>query len=348
MRLNKILYFIFLACILLGTQACIDELDLPLRIVKPKLVVDGLITNEKRPYSVKLSYTGRYRSSNFLPSSLAINGARVSIKDDRGRTLAFEQDLRELGTYRSTDTNYVGQIGYSYSLEVELPNGEKYKTAMQRLQSVPPILGMSYQYLKQSNANLADGYQVYVDTRDPAGEQNFYRWTALGYSRWESTGAPCDAFSPSICYDFCWVPTYYPQVILYNDVAVNGNTITKVPVFFSPIRALGAHLIEVSQFSLSKEAYGFWNLYEEQRKRVGSIFDPQAAPIEGNLININDPSDLGLGYFTVSAVSKRKFAIPVENQLNTSKELIAKGDCRLVYPFASLERPAGFPADTFK
>jgi hypothetical protein len=329
--------------LLLTGQSCIEEADIKLRSEKPKLVVDGLVTNENRSYSVKLSYTGVYTNSNFIPNNLVVNGARVTIKDSRGNSYNLLQDLQELGTYRTADNAFVGQLGNSYSLHITLPSGEKYSCSPETLQSVSEIDKLNYEYKQSTKIGEPDQYRVSVSTKDPATPNNYYRWRAYGYSRWQSTGALCSAFGPSICYEYCWVPTVYPQIVLASDANFNGKNITNIPVYNSPIRSVGNHFIEVTQYSLSKNAYTFWQLYEEQRKRVGSIFDPQPAPIEGNVVNENDPNDIALGYFGASAVSIKKLIIPFdETKQKTNTQLVAKGDCRLAFLFASLSRPSGF------
>ncbi len=338
----KSIKYIFLVLVSLFFVACIDDLNIPIRVEKPKLVVDGLITNEKTSYQVKLSFTGKYSNSNYTPPSLAVNGAKVEILDERGRSIELFQDVLELGTYRTIDSSFVGQIGHSYKLSVTLSTGEKYSTVATPMVAVPNISNLNFEFKDIDNTFKPDGYQVYLNTKDPANETNYYRWAAYGFSRWESTGAKCSAFGSSICYDFCWVPTTYNQVKIASDANINGNFISNIPVYYSPIAALGAHLIEVSQYSLSKAEYTFWNLYEEQRLRTGTIFDPQPAAIEGNLINEADPSDIALGYFGVSAVSRLKTLIPFDNSLKFSKLFLRQGDCRKAFANGTIERPVGW------
>ncbi len=341
MQIQK--YFIGLCfLLLLINQSCIEEVDLKLRSEKPKLVVDGLVTNENRSYSVKLSYTGVYQNSNFTPRNLAVNGAKVTIKDSRGRTFDLPQDILEIGTYRTKDGAFVGEIGLSYTLTVIMPTGEEYVSIPETILPINEIETLTYEYKKNKGVDQPDFYLVNLTTQDNPESGNFYRWNAIGYSRWQSTGAPCGAFSPSICFEYCWVPTVYPQIILASDINFNGKKITNIQVYNSPVRSIGNHFIEVNQFSLSKNAYTFWSLYEEQRKRVGSIFDPQPAPIEGNLVNINDPADIALGYFGASAVSTKKLTIPLEDKVTVNPRLIGLGDCRTAFVFATLIRPKGF------
>jgi Domain of unknown function (DUF4249) len=336
------LKYLILMLVIACCVACIDDLNVPIRVEKPKLVIDGLITNEKTNYQVKLSFTGKYSNSNYTPPSLAVNGAKVEIIDIRGRSVELFQDVLELGTYRTIDSSFVGQIGHSYKLSITLSTGEKYSTAATPMVAVPNIFGLSFEFKDIDNQFRPDGYQIYLDTKDPSNETNYYRWSAYGFSRWESTGAKCSAFGQAICYDFCWVPTTYNQVKIASDANINGNFLSHIPVFYSPVAALGTHLIEVSQYSLSKAEYTFWKLYEEQRQRTGTIFDPQPAAIEGNLINEADPSDIALGYFGVSAVSRRKTLVPYDGSLKYSTIFLKQGDCRKAFANGTIERPIGW------
>ena len=323
--------------------SCIEEVNLPLRVEKPKLVVDGLISNENTSYKVKLTYTGVYDKSVATPASLALNGAKVIIQDNLGKSTLLQQDILELGTFVTTDENFIGSVGKSYRLVVTLPNADAYSTKFQKMLPVPDIGSLKYEFKDIPNLNNPDYYQIYATTKDPSEQQNFYRWAAYGYSRWESTGKPCGPFSPSICYDFCWVPTTADNVTIASDVAINGNFINNISVFSSPIRAIGKHYVEVLQYSLDQDSYRFWNLYEEQRKRVGTIFDPQPAPIEGNLINEANKFDIALGYFSVSAISRKKLTIPFDASLPFTRLLVGQGDCRVAFPFGSLDKPVGWP-----
>ena len=66
----------------------------------------------------------------------------------------------------------------------------------------------------------------------------------------------------------------------------------------------------MQQYALTQAAYQYWTLFEQQRTRTGSLFDPQPASIEGNVRLQSDTTTLALGYFGASAVSRRRLIIP--------------------------------------
>jgi hypothetical protein len=85
---------------------------------------------------------------------------------------------------------------------------------------------------------------------------------------------------------------------------------------------------------MTREAYQFWKRYQEQLERTGTILDPLPSPIEGNVYNVNNPSDLALGYFAASGIFKKRTIIPVqalENNLLPKGVTRRRGLCTSVY-----------------
>ena len=48
---------------------------------------------------------------------------------------------------------------------------------------------------------------------------------------------------------------------------------------------------------MSLEAFAYWEQARVQLARGGGVFDPPFAPVVGNIRNVNDPSEVVLGYF---------------------------------------------------
>jgi hypothetical protein len=340
--------YLILVLLTLMFTSCLEEVQIPFRIESAKLVVDGGITNESPPYTVRLSYSGNQISTINLNSNLTVVGARVYIKDNVGDSTILEPVPFEKGVYRTLDPNFIGVVGRNYSLKVILKEGRTYISKPEKLTYCPPIDTLLTVYEDINNSSYPDGYQVYLDTKDPLDTKNYYRWSAYGYSRvgkigdGRFLGNTCDR---RLGFNFCWVPRFQTQINIFSDINTNGKPIKLRPVFFSPVYAIGKHLIEVAQFSMSREAYQFWRLYDEQSSRTGTIFDPLPAPIQGNVINLNDPNDFALGYFEVSGASRKRIVIYGRYDedkilLNAINFTPTGGGCSL--PFATCERPEGW------
>ena len=147
--------------------ACIDPVNLPIRTEEPRLVVEGQITNEAPPYTIRLTYTGKYGGSNGQnPDDQYVQGAQVSVTDDQGRSVRFVSTGS--GMYQTKDVTYRGQVDRAYSLSVVLSNGKRYVSKPERMPAVPPIDSISAKLVRSDN--LAKPYQFAysVNTRDPA------------------------------------------------------------------------------------------------------------------------------------------------------------------------------------
>ncbi len=285
------------ALLLLG---CIDEVQLPVRNEQPRLVVEGQITNEPVPYSVRLSFTGTFTSSaRYLSAQQAVNGARVVISSNAGDSIQLTQQyFLQPGLYQTTDPAFIGRVGRSYTLSITLPDGRVFTTKPEKMVAVPPIDQLTYTVVETDRDTRPDGYQISVDTQDPPGVQNYYLWRAYGFS-----GRQC-GLNPTT-----WVYFDDKATNILSDQLIDGNPIRQRPVLFSPIWSRVQQFLEVAQYSLSRSAFQYYRLYREQQERTGTIFDPLPAPIEGNVRNRADTTDRGLGYFVVSAVSRKKLLI---------------------------------------
>jgi hypothetical protein len=325
--------------------SCVDEVQLPARSVESRLVVEGLITNEAPPYTVKLSYTGQYNSLIYGQNEIPLNGAVVSITELGGRTVTLDQDPLTPLFFWMRDSTFQGKPGKSYQLRVQLADGKTYISEPDLLNKVPQIDRIYAEFRGRADGDVynPDHYDVLLDTKDPATVGNYYRWSGYGYIPRISTGEPVGM---SVCCKWCWIPTYGTVTDVLSDVLINGNTISRRPVFTSPIYYVGRHYIEISQYSLTKSAYQFWVKFEEQRQRNGSLFDPLPASIEGNVHLEDDPNTVALGYFGSSAVNKQRLVIPGDTlnlarlEIKYDNVFIKEGNCQRVYSQGQLSPPS--------
>lgn len=321
--MKRILSLIFLSVTLFSS--CVDQVELPYRNEEPVLVVDGEITNEPPPYNIRLSYSGRFVSGNIITSRLAVNGARVILTDDKGNSVRFRQNIYEPALYQ-TDTKYTCETGLSYSLRIEMPDGKVYVTRPQLLRAVSPITNIT--------ADKIDHFvRFYIDTKDPGNSTDYYRWKSYTVSLKTTRGG-----GPNTCSFSCWTYNRDDGANIFADTYINGKEIKKRLVQFSPIdeqAPLSRHYVEVKQMSISQEAYLFWQQYEEQRTRTGSIFDPLPSTIIGNVVNEANDKDFALGFFGVSGVSTKRLEIEPANLEFSTEQSVG-----VVAPAPILVRPA--------
>ncbi|GAB4034953.1 DUF4249 domain-containing protein [Spirosoma gilvum] len=311
--------------LLLLVWSCVDEVSLPIRQTERRLVVEGLVTNGPFPW-VRLTYTGKYDSNNPATPELVINDALVVINDDLGNRVRLVPDPFAPAYYGVNDSSFIGRVGRSYTLSVTLPNGSRYESKPELLTPVPTLDPLQARSRKGfSELGQPDWYDVLVDTQDPPGPGNYYRWSSMAYiPRWTKFDPKHPTLTPfgyDRCYCSCWVPIFGPPTDVLSDALINGNRISNRAVFSVPIYAVGNYYVQVRQYSITRAAYQYWNLYEQQRSRTGSLFDPQPASIEGNVRSVVDTTKLALGFFGASSMSQQRLIIPGDT-INYDKFLI--------------------------
>ncbi len=315
--------FNFLLILLfLSVGSCVTPFDTGVTQNTPQLIVDGLITDQAGPYTVKLTYSAAY-SNGSEGINLLVSGARVSITDDLGGS----HELREaqLGTYRTDAAAIRGTVGRSYQLHIQTADSEAYESKPELLKNVSPIDSIYWEYTEGSSAK-ENGFHVYLDTKDLPTTGDFYRW------RWTHYETPyfCDerSTSPSTtvygysCCVQCWdITRCYGCVTIASDVNVNGNRIIKQPILVAPFDRIDKYYAEIEQLSLTREAYQFWKAAKEQSSSSGGPFDTPPAPVPGNITNLTHPENGALGFFGASGLVVKPYWI---DRTKTIGSLVSK------------------------
>ena len=345
MKKKWIIYAFLLACLL--QPACTKQVKAPIRNVPPVLVVQGLVTTAPGPYTINLSYSGPYTNSlqaTQQDSMYFIADAKVVIKDDQGDSTTCT--YTSLGNYTSDNPQFIGTIGRTYTLFVYLSNGQEYMSKPETIQPVPPIDSLSIGYDSAGLTGiLPPPLIVTVNTHDPGGSQNYYRWTAMGYIPRKSWGDVCLAPFPPCgdpysctCFAECEQLFTDNQVNIFSNQFSSGREIIQ-PIYYSPVYWFGDHYVEIDQYSLTLESYQFWEQYLAQTDRTGSILDPLPSPVIGNIYNARDSTDPALGIFSASDVYQEKvilvpFFLQQYELESVAGQNILQGDCQMTYPNA--------------
>ncbi len=141
----------------------------------------------------------------------------------------------------------------------------------------------------------------------------------------------------------CWVTEHDGRVRLGNNQFVTDKTFNKVLIAVIPAdrwRFFNKYSIEVEQLSISEDVYAFWKLVQAQQEGAGSLFQPNAVIIEGNIQNVTTPSRKALGIFTVSSVVKDRIFIERSDLPYTINDPdLFRNDCRLKFKSSSNVRP---------
>jgi hypothetical protein len=266
------------------------------------LVVEGMVTDQNRVNRIILSksvQTGKPFTSK------PVKGARVTITDENG----FVNNLIEFpeGTYNTDSTTFRGHAGGRYSLGIEL-NDTTYETDFIEMLPVPEINSLYYKKVViragRDSSELEEGCSIFLDSYDPSGKCLFFRWDYV--ETWEYV-IPYAALNKT-----CWITENSDEVLIRNTSSFSQARVTKYPVLFisnKTDRLKETYSILVNQYSITETEYKFWEMVQNISQKVGSPYDITPSAIPSNIRCVTDPGETVLGYFSVSATTRKRLFI---------------------------------------
>jgi hypothetical protein len=340
-RANKI-FSLFLLGLLVST--CIDPFNPNIKGKESLLVVDGLITNENRTYTVRLSRTVQTQNED----PVMVSGAWVTISDGTGNTYPLMES--GAGIYKTDSLSFLGEEGNTYTLHISTPDGGQYSSdpaIMYPVSKIDSIYFAKDQEITNNSTEILDGIRIFLDTGNQGGGE-YFRWT---FDEWWKFSVPnpkrynyIDQFTiPEVdtLKQVCYSHSTSDDILIHSSESSQSGSIKRQPVLFvgsdQSDRLLIQYCIDIKQLSLSPVEYQFWEQLKEINDGGGDIFDKQPFSIIGNVHNLQSPSEPVLGYFQVSAVQeKRIYVIP--DDLASMNLPVYKYDCERV-----VVGPADYP-----
>lgn len=326
-----------LPILILLLDSCIEKLEVPSIYTGPGLVVDGLLTDDPGPHTIKLLITSPVERD--LDAIQYEGGATVRIIDDAGNVEILKET--EKGIYL-TSNDFKGEIGKKYQLSIITDDDRTYHSDLIEMLPAGEILNISYEYV-QNVLNPFDltkpqhVVDVYMDGVGVAGYPNRMRWRWKGIfqtktypeKRVKITEAgrvpdpiPCSGFiytptqgliqvNDCVCCD-CWPTEYSPAANVSNEVTPGNTSFTRIFLARLPVdmwRFYTKYYFEAEQLSVSDEVHRFWELIESQQTASGDLFQPNVVQVKGNMKCLTDPAEEVFGIFSVSAVSRKNLFI---------------------------------------
>jgi hypothetical protein len=331
------LIFIFL----LLPMACIDPFKVDVPEGQQLLTVEGIIHNGPGPHAISITRSATY-GSIFEGLIRPVTGATVVIRDSEGRITFLEERENSRGNY-FTPAGFRAEIGKYYTLQIRTVEGKVYSSLPERVESVPPIENIALKTVTipvEGEIIPRSGVQLISEINDPADQKNFYFWRLspvvhvlearpdLFVNR--ETRAP----APKDCCVTCFrtESTGNQSLFIAQDDNFNGLT-TRIPAGFiedNGLRFVSKLRVDLKQYAISQEAYRFLRLVKQQAEISGSIFDPPPATIRGNMISLDDPDEVVLGYFMAAGESSKRIYIDKSDLTFRQNAGVVPDDCRTV------------------
>ena len=304
--------------IILVVCTCIDPYTPNLKGYESLLSVDALFTDGNTPCTVRLTRT--MQNQNDIPP--AVSDANVYLTDDAGNSSTL---INAGGGIYKTDTKeFTGIVGRTYVLHINTSDGNEYESEPGLMQSVSDIDSIyfekDHQLINNASQSL-DGISIYINTKE--GKNQYYRWSyeetwkfrlplVKTYDYVKIAFHPNEPFFRLLTNikEFCWKTKKSDEIVLGSSHSVSSARILKQPVIFigtdQSDRLTLQYSILVSQYSISKKEYDFWNNLQQINEIGGDIFAKQPYTVISNIKNIHKPDERVLGYFQVSAIKQRR------------------------------------------
>ena len=291
---------------LLFLMGCVEPFDAPVRNEDVGfLVVDGYVNTTDHQATVTLSRAIPLSSPSFYPSVL---NATVSIENSEGSKIPLIQTGN--GVYMTTSNSLV--TGKDYRLLIDV-DGKKYESAFVTAKQRAGIDSLTWD-------TDDEGVNVRLSTHDFTGNSRYFRWDLK--ETWEYHSAFSSNFElkngiPELRkfnerINTCYRSDASGVITTANTLGFTENKLSGHPILF--IEKLSwkieyLYSVEVTQYSLSKEGYDYWEQLRITSQTLGGLFDPQPARIKGNLYRVGESDEPVIGYFDAGEISKGRLFI---------------------------------------
>lgn len=280
------------------------------------LIVDGLITDQSGPYTVKI-----FKSSSFNDENEPVSGAQVSIEEQEGITEFLTETAA--GSYETHDLQ--GITGHSYRLNINYEE-QQYQSTWETVYASPAMDSIYFGYEIRGTTdqeNDLEGLQFLVDNHGPENGTRYFRyeWTEtwqLGVF-WRSTedyiGNDMTVPTSNPRYR-CWKTVNSTGINIGTTDNLTENILSGHPLLFAPKneeRFTERYSLLVKQYALQEDEYRFWKNLKESNQELGSLFDKQPANVQGNISSVTNSGDVALGYFSASGSQEQRIFLDISD-----------------------------------
>ncbi|CCH52988.1 hypothetical protein BN8_02038 [Fibrisoma limi BUZ 3] len=260
----------------LGLAGCEDIISVEVPDGATYLVVDGWISDQPGPCTVRLSTTAPYFSNQATPR---VQGAEVMITDNDGTRDVLKET--EPGLYQSATVR--GRIGGTYTLSVTVA-GQTY-TAQTQINRVPTIDSLGVVYREETDDHDAGYYLTYFG-RELPGRGDQYRIKVFRNDTLLN--------NPEL------------DLFFFNDDFLDGKYLNGLELSPGPFRSGDRARVEIH--AITADTYGY--LVELQRQmRNDGLFANPTENVSTNITAVSRDARPATGWFGGSAVQSKTIYI---------------------------------------
>lgn len=291
----------FLLLLALSLTTCVEPVDFDGVEPADLLVVDGFISASEASSVVWLSKAGSLENRRYDP----VSGATITLVEENGAPVDYVEV--EAGKYELSAAVFRGTTGRSYSIDIELEDGTRYRSRPEIIPNSVQLDSISLEASTEDFVNdLGNIYQrnfvkVSVNLTIPDTELGpFLRWKVDDvYLITEKKCGPLDNVKS------CYIrpPDNTPDLNLFSGTDFTAGFPYRQEIVRRGIDyAFGErYSFSVYQIVHTQNAFEYWSKIDQIVSLEGSIFDIPPAPIPGNIYNVEEEEETVLGYFSAIA-----------------------------------------------
>ena len=247
------------------------------------VVIQGWLTDSLGNQRIRLTRSNGFADNNEV---LPIDDAEVIIQSRVGEV--FTYSYADDGYYHA-DTEYRGTPGTEYRLRI-IVDDQEIQSLWDEMPIPTSVGNLQIDSFEENDPNDSDQqitvFYPKITTRDPVGQENYYRW--VFYKNQKIFNSP-------------------EPITVQSDRLFDGNLI---PNNFQIFGYDSNDEMTVELQSISFSSHSYLSLLKSQITTLGTSSGTTPAVVEGNLFFVDDDSQQVLGYFGAVSSSVATVIIP--------------------------------------
>jgi hypothetical protein len=263
------------------------------------------------------------------PRPRPIPGCAVEVEDDQGHVFYFSET--EAGTYTRVIPEDQLVINRKYKARIITPDGKLIESAYETLNAAAEVDSVYFALepkLNSISGEELNGAQYYIDIKATDEVPRYFRWileetyeyTSTGqisYMYWDTNFEPDSMIDRWALYR-CWLTQQVEGLYLSNTVNLTFNEKRRIPLHYISVetdRMKIRYNLLVKQYSMNESSYNYWQQNKTATEEGGGLYTGQPAQPLTNLYNVNDTTDMVVGFFWVSSKTEKRVVVPRPNDL---------------------------------
>lgn len=301
-------FILFLTTII----CCVEPFDIKSLEYENFLVVEATITNENKKQEIKLSRTFEVDSLGPRPEV----SANVFLLDDNKTKYNFIEESNGLYT-----SNIIIDKNKTYILKIETTDGESYSSSPEKLTNASEIDEVTFS--NQINNVGESGVSINISSSNPNNDSKYYRFK---YEETYKIIAPywsqysLEVTSRILPYSVkkvkktvdnrvCYKTDFSKEILLTENSLSSDDRVVNFPVKFiniSDFTLSHRYSILVKQYVQTVYSYNYFKTLKDFSSTESFFTQVQSGFLQGNLTSESNTKNKVVGFFEISAVSKKR------------------------------------------